>query len=179
MKKKIRGRKKKEKGKKRKRGEKTKRQKLKNLQRKRKSMVIMVMINLNQAKLMNDENLVEIETTEMRKNVKKKDKEENWRIEGEDIAGSEMEETREEEWKAATRGNVKEYWGNHHNSVIGIWRGWKEWGRKRNEKWGKRDRNSGKGRATDDKFKWTQASNEWGKLIWNNQNEEEFEETDE
>ena len=40
-------------------------------------MVIMVMINLNQAKLMNDENLFEIETTEMRKNVKKKDKEEN------------------------------------------------------------------------------------------------------
>ena len=40
----------------------------------------MVMVNLNQAKLMNEEfNLTEIETTEMRKNVKKKDKE-NWRI---------------------------------------------------------------------------------------------------
>ena len=37
-------------------------------------MVIMVMINLNQA---NEENWVEIKTTEMRKNVKKKDKEEN------------------------------------------------------------------------------------------------------
>ena len=35
-------------------------------------MVIMVMINLNQAKLMNEENWVEIETTEMKKNVKKK-----------------------------------------------------------------------------------------------------------
>ena len=34
-----------------------------------------------------------------------------------------MEEKREEEWKAATRekdGNVKEYWGNHHDGVIGI-----------------------------------------------------------
>ena len=40
-------------------------------------MVIMVMINLNQAKLMNEENWVEIETTEMRKNVKKKDEKEN------------------------------------------------------------------------------------------------------
>ena len=30
---------------------------------------------------------------------------------------------KEEEWKAATRekeGNVKEYWGNRHNGVIGI-----------------------------------------------------------
>ena len=73
-------------------------------------MVIMVMINLNQA---NEENSVEIKTTEMRKNVKKKDKEENW-IGEEEIAGSEMEEKREEEWKAATRekeGNVNEYWG--------------------------------------------------------------------
>ena len=32
----------------------------------------MVMINLNQAKLMNEENWVETETTEMRKNVKEK-----------------------------------------------------------------------------------------------------------
>ena len=37
----------------------------------------MVMVNLNQTKLMNEENWVEIETTEMRKNVKKKDEEEN------------------------------------------------------------------------------------------------------
>ena len=37
-------------------------------------MVIMVMININQTKLMNEENWVEIETTEMRKNVKKKAK---------------------------------------------------------------------------------------------------------
>ena len=37
-------------------------------------MVSMVMINVNQAKLMNEENWVEIE---MRKNVKKKDEEEN------------------------------------------------------------------------------------------------------
>ena len=51
---------------------------MKNLRRKRKrkSMVIMVMINFNQAKLMNEENWVEIETTEMRKNVKKKKTEE-------------------------------------------------------------------------------------------------------
>ena len=61
---------------------------------------------------------------------RKKGKEENWRIGEEEIAGSEMEEKREEEWKAATRekgGNVKEYWRNHHNithGVIGIWRGW-------------------------------------------------------
>ena len=34
----------------------------------------MQMINLNQGKLMNEENWVDIETTEMRKNVKKKDK---------------------------------------------------------------------------------------------------------
>ena len=40
--------------------------------------------------------------------------------------------------------NVKEYWGNHHDGVIGIWRGRKEWGRrKRNEKGGKK---RGKGR---------------------------------
>ena len=43
------------------------------------------------------ENWVEIETTEMRKNVKKKGKEENSRIGEEEIAGSEMEEKREEE----------------------------------------------------------------------------------
>ena len=36
----------------------------------------MVIINLNQAKLMNEDNWIEIETTEMRKNVKK-DEEEN------------------------------------------------------------------------------------------------------
>ena len=35
------------------------------------------MINFNQAKLMTEENWVEIETTEMRKNVKKTGKEEN------------------------------------------------------------------------------------------------------
>ena len=58
-------------------------------------MVIMVMINLNQAKLMNEENWVKNETTEMRKNVKNKDEEEKWRI-GKEIAGSEMEEKREE-----------------------------------------------------------------------------------
>ena len=51
---------------------------------------------------MNEETWVEIETTEMRKNVKKKDEEENWRI-GKEYAGSEMEEKREEEWKAVTR----------------------------------------------------------------------------
>ena len=69
--------------------------------------------------------------------MKKKDKEENWGI-GEEIARSEMGEKREGEWNATTRekeGNVKEYWGNHDNGVIGIWRGWEEWGRrKRNEK---------------------------------------------
>ena len=47
---------------------------LKNLQRKKKSIG---MINSNQAKLMNEEKWVEIKTTEMRKNVKKKDDEEN------------------------------------------------------------------------------------------------------
>ena len=35
-------------------------------------MVNLVMINLNHAKLMNEENWIEIETTEMRKNVQKK-----------------------------------------------------------------------------------------------------------
>ena len=85
-------------------------------------------MDLNQAKLMNEENWVETETTEMRKNMKKKDEEENWTI-GEEIAGSEMEEKREEKWKAATRdkeGNGKVYWGNHHKSQwcnCGIWRG--------------------------------------------------------
>ena len=98
--------------------------------------------------------------------------EENWRI-GEEIARSEMGEKREEGWKATTRGkegNVKEYWGNHDNGVIGIWRRWEEWGRrKRNEKEGKweRGRNSGIGWAANDKLKWSQA-NEWGKLNWNN-----------
>ena len=67
--------------------------------RKRKSMV---MINLYQVKLMKEENWVEIETTEIRKNVKKKDEEENERI-GKEYAGSEMEEKREEERKAVTR----------------------------------------------------------------------------
>ena len=105
--------------------ERKKRQKLRPLQRKRKSMVNLVMINLNQAKRMNEENWIETETTEMRKNVKKKDEEENCRIGKEEITGSEMEEKREEEWKAATRekeGNVKEYWRNHLNGIIGIWR---------------------------------------------------------
>ena len=37
----------------------------------------MVIMNLNQAKLMNKENWVETETTEMKKNMKKKDEEEN------------------------------------------------------------------------------------------------------
>ena len=37
----------------------------------------MMMINLNQAKLMNEENWIKIETTEMRKNVKEKIEEEN------------------------------------------------------------------------------------------------------
>ena len=59
------------------------------------------MINLYQAKLMNEENWVNIETTEMRKNVKKKDDKENWI--GKEYAGTEMEEKREEEWKAVTR----------------------------------------------------------------------------
>ena len=103
----------------------------------------------------------------------------NWGI-GEEIAGSEMEEKREEEWKAATRekeGNVKDYWGNHHNGIIGIWRGREEWGRrKRNEKGGKKRKgggNSGKGSTNDERFKGCQA-NKWGKLNRNNQNEEEF-----
>ena len=66
----------KEKKEERKRGEKKrkKKYKLRNLQRKRKSIL---MINLYQAKLMNEENWIEIETTEMRKNVKKKDEEKN------------------------------------------------------------------------------------------------------
>ena len=46
---------------------------------------------------MNEENWVEIKTTEMRKNVKKKDDQENWRI-GKEIAWLEMDK-REEEWK--------------------------------------------------------------------------------
>ena len=50
--------------------------------------------------------------------------------------------------------------------------------KKRERKKRKNGRNSGKGRATDDKFNWSQA-NEWGKLNRNNQNEEEFEDTDE
>ena len=62
------------------------------------------------------------------------------------------------------------------------WRGREEWERRKNEKGGKKrkkslGRNSGKGRATNDRFKWSQA-NERGKLVWNNKNEEEFEETD-
>ena len=47
---------------------------------------------------MNEENWVEIKTTEMKKNVEKKDDKENWR-EGKEIAWLEMEEKREEEWK--------------------------------------------------------------------------------
>ena len=138
----------KKKRRKEKRRKEKKRQKLRNIQRKRKSMVI---INLNQAKLMNEENWIETETTEMRKNEKKRDKEENWRT-GDEIAWWGMEE-KKRRMKTATRekeGNVKEYWGNHHNGVIGIWRGRKEWGRRKrreSREWG---RNLGKGRATDD-----------------------------
>ena len=68
--------------------------------------------------------------------MKKKDEEENWRI-GKENAGTEMEEKREEEWKAATKemeGNVKEYWGNHHNGVLGIWRGREAWERRKRKK---------------------------------------------
>ena len=71
------------------------------------------------------------ETTEMMKNVKKKGEEENWRI-WEEIAGSEMEEKREEEWIAATRkkeGHVKEYWGNYHRQ----WCNWDMKGEKGSE----------------------------------------------
>ena len=85
-----------------------------------------------------------------------------------------MEEKEKREEKTATRekeGNVKEYSGNHHNGVIGTWKERKGWGRRESNGEGSkrenRGRNSGKGRATDDKFKWSQA-NEWGKLDWNN-----------
>ena len=121
------------------------------------------------------------ETTEGRVYyVKKKDKEENWRI-GKENAGLEMEERREEEWKAATREkeeNVTDFWGNHHNGVIGIWRGREEWGRRKRFEKGGNGRNSGKRRAN-----WMINLNE-AKLmneenwIWNNINEEEFGETD-
>ena len=96
------------------------------------------MINLNKSSKANEWG--KLGWNWMRKNVKKKD-EENCRT-GKAIAGSEMKEKRDEEWKAATRekeGNVKEYWGNHHNGVIGIWRGREEWG-KRNEKGGKKEK---------------------------------------
>ena len=53
-----------------------------------------------------------------------------------------------------------------------------EWGKRNIKRRGKRDRNSGKGKATEDKFKWSQA-NEWGSWIETTKNEEEFEETDE
>ena len=52
------------------------------------------MVMINQVKLMNEENWVEIETTEMR-NVTKKD-EENRRI-GKEIAGSEVEKKERKE----------------------------------------------------------------------------------
>ena len=51
--------------------------------------------------------------------------------------GSEMEEKREQEWKAATRekeGNVKEYWGNHHNMCNWDKKRKRKVRRKRNEK---------------------------------------------
>ena len=75
---------------------------LRNLQRKRKSIL---MINLYQATLMNEENWIEIETTEMRKNVKKKDEEENWRIAwiGKENAGSEMEENKRKGMKSSNK----------------------------------------------------------------------------
>ena len=107
----------------------------------------------------------------MGKKVKKKDEEENWRI-GKEIAwiGNGRKKRRGWKWKTAKEGNVKEYWGNHHYSIIGIWRGREEWGREKEmkkEQQEKRGGNSGKGRATDDKSQWSQA-NEWGKLNWNN-----------
>ena len=87
-----------------------------------------------------------------------------------------MGEKREGEWKATTRekeGNVKEYWGNHDNGVIGM--GYEEDEKseeeekemRKKEKLEKGYKNSGIGRVTDDKLKWSQA-NEWGKLNWNN-----------
>ena len=42
----------------------------------------------------------------------------------------------------------------------------------------KTGRDSGKGKATDDKFKWSKA-NEWGKLDWNNKMKNLKKETDE
>ena len=86
---------------------------------------------------MNEENWVKIETTEMRKNVKKKTKKKTEEWEKRCWIGN----GREEEWKAATRekeGNVKEYWRNCQNSVIGTQRGREKWGRKRNEKGGEK-----------------------------------------
>ena len=75
-------------------------------------MVIMVMININQTKLMNEENWVEIETTEMRKNVKKKGKEEKLknRRRGDRWIGNGREKKRG--MKSINKrkgGNVKEY----------------------------------------------------------------------
>ena len=71
-----------------------------------------------------------------------KDEEENWRI-GKEIPGLEMEEKRKEVWKVATRekeGNVKEYWGNHHNGAIGIWRGKRRVRKKLKNKKGRKKR---------------------------------------
>ena len=77
MKKERRGRKKKKRRGRKKKEEKRKKKEEVEIdeltgKRKRKSMV---MINLHQVKLMNEENWVEIETTEIRKNVKKEDEE--------------------------------------------------------------------------------------------------------
>ena len=63
---------------------------------------------------MNEENFVELETTKLRKNVnEEKRQRRKWRI-GKKIAGSEMEERREDKGKAAPRekerisSNIKE-----------------------------------------------------------------------
>ena len=61
-----------------------------------------LMINFNEAKLMNGENW--IETTKMRKNLFEETDEEICK-KGKMIAGSEMQMTIEEEWKAETRDN--------------------------------------------------------------------------
>ena len=59
----------------------------------------MVMLNLNQAKLMNEENWTKIETTEMRNNVKKKTKKktEEWEKRSLDL-----------KWKKKEKGNKKQ-----------------------------------------------------------------------
>ena len=71
---------------------------------------------------MNEENWVEIETTEMRKNVKKKDEEENWRIGKRTLNRKwKKKEKRNEKQQQEKRRKLSRHIEENHNGVT-LWK---------------------------------------------------------